>query len=165
MKLLLIFVSGMLVLTLSVLAWVIVYQPSDETISPTPETVVSPSPLASESPQVYDYKDQIQLFQPLPEASISSPLTIDGQARGTWFFEGDFPVVLTDWDGLIIAQGYAQAETDWMTQDWVPFTVELEFTTPEYNPRGSLILQKANPSGLPENDDALEITVYFETTP
>ncbi|MDO8260943.1 MAG: Gmad2 immunoglobulin-like domain-containing protein, partial [Candidatus Magasanikbacteria bacterium] len=82
-------------------------------------------------------------------------------ARGTWFFEGSFPVVLTNWDGLIIAEGVAQAKGDWMTEDFVDFSVTLEFTGPQLYNRGSLILMKDNPSGLPQNDDAFEVTVEF----
>ncbi|MCB9802663.1 hypothetical protein H6761_01410 [Candidatus Nomurabacteria bacterium] len=93
---------------------------------------------------------------------ITSPLTISGQARGTWFFESSFPVSLVNWDGLIIAQGIAQAKGDWMTEDFVPFTVNLEFSKPDYKNNGALIFQKDNPSGLPEHDDALEIPIYFE---
>lgn len=111
--------------------------------------------------------DLIVLATPVPLQTITSPLQISGEARGYWFFEGDFPVVLTDWDGLIIAEGFATAQGEWMTEAFVPFTAELEFISPymvdgpEFMQRGSLILQRDNPSGLPENDDALEITVRF----
>lgn len=103
----------------------------------------------------------IRLDDPRPNQQITSPLKISGQARGTWFFEGSFPVVLTDWDGLIIAEGYAQAQGEWMTEDFVPFSAELNFTMPDYSDKGALMLQKDNPSGLPENDDALEVPVQF----
>ena len=106
--------------------------------------------------------DLIRLDSPRPKQIISSPLEITGQARGQWFFEGDFPVVLTDWDGLIIAEGYATAQGEWMTEEFVPFTAKLEFEAPIYLDRGSLILHKDNPTGLPEKDDALEIPVKFE---
>lgn len=106
--------------------------------------------------------DIITLNIPRPNSEIVSPLIIEGQARGTWFFEGDFPVVLTDWDGLIIAEGYATAQDDWMTEDFVQFKTELKFEKPEFNNKGLLILRKDNPSGLPENDDALEIPIFFK---
>ncbi len=106
--------------------------------------------------------DLIRLDNPRPNQKITSPVTIQGEARGTWFFEGDFPVVLIDWDGLIIAEGYATAKSSWMTEDFVQFEVTLEFDKPELYDRGSLILKKDNPSGLPENEDALEVPVYFE---
>jgi len=104
----------------------------------------------------------IRVDYPRPNQEIESPLIIEGEARGFWFFEGDFPVVLTDWDGLIIAEAIAQAEGEWMTEDFVQFEARLEFEKPEYSNKGTLILQKDNPSGLPENDDALEIPVIFK---
>ncbi|MBT4120503.1 MAG: hypothetical protein HOA57_03095 [Candidatus Magasanikbacteria bacterium] len=103
----------------------------------------------------------IRMDTPRPNQKVNSPLTITGEARGTWFFEGDFPVVLTDWDGLIIAESYATAEGDWMTEEFVKFSVELNFEKPELYDRGTLILKKDNPSGLSENDDVLEVPIYF----
>lgn len=117
----------------------------------------TPAPLAD---------DMIILDTPLPEGMISSPLVVRGKARGTWFFEASFPVTLTDWDGRIIAQVPAQAQSDWMTTEFVPFEAILVFDTPvgpgigQPN-RGFLILQKDNPSGLPQFDDSREITVFF----
>ncbi|MDO8552641.1 MAG: Gmad2 immunoglobulin-like domain-containing protein [bacterium] len=105
----------------------------------------------------------IRLYAPLPNGVIESPLAITGEARGNWFFEASFPIVLTDWDGRIIAQTIATAQGEWMTTDFVPFEATLTFTpiVNAYSNRGSLILQKDNPSGLPENDDALEIPVII----
>ncbi len=106
--------------------------------------------------------DLIFLDSPRPNQTIKSPLVIKGQARGFWFFEADFPVVLTDWDGLIIGEGIAIAQGEWMTEEFVSFTAEIKFEVPKYKNNGTLILQKDNPSGLPENDDALEMPVFFE---
>lgn len=99
---------------------------------------------------------------PKMKGKVRSPLLVSGKAKGSWYFEATFPVVLTDWDGKIIAETYAQAQDDWMTEEFVPFEAELTFEKSELYDRGSLILQKANPSGLPENDAALEFTIYFE---
>lgn len=107
--------------------------------------------------------DLIRIDSPRPNQIISNPLTITGQARGNWFFEASFPVTLTDWDGKIIAEGIATAQSEWMTSDFVPFEATLTFVVDKdvYSNRGFLILQKDNPSGLPEHDDALEIPVIF----
>jgi hypothetical protein len=113
-------------------------------------------------PQAGEKSDIIILDEPKPGDIIESPLTLRGKARGTWYFEATFPVVLTDRDGKIIAQWYAQADGDWMTEEFVPFEGTLEFEKPEFGERGTLILRKDNPSGLPEHDDALEIPVFFE---
>ena len=106
--------------------------------------------------------DLIRLDNPRPNQVIESPLIIEGKARGYWFFEGDFPVILTNWDGLIIAEGFATAQSDWMTEEFVRFKAEIEFAKPELYNNGTLILRKDNPSGLPENDDALEIPIFFK---
>ena len=105
--------------------------------------------------------DIITVATPVAGSHITSPIVITGEARGYWFFEASFPVMLTDWDGKIIAQGVAQAQSDWMTEDFVSYTATLEFETPTYGERGTLILQKDNPSALPENDAAVEVPVFF----
>ena len=98
---------------------------------------------------------------PLPSAQVSSPLVIKGQARGNWFFEGSFPVILTNWDGLIIAEGFATAQGEWMTTEYVPFTASLTYTLPADIPyrRGFLILKKDNPSGESKFDNSLELMI------
>lgn len=109
----------------------------------------------------------IVVVTPVANTEVTTPLRIAGKARGSWFFEASFPVVLTDWDGRIIAEGAAAADGDWMTTDFVPFSIELSFrspytaTDPAFMQRGTLILRRDNPSGLPENDDAYEIAVQF----
>ncbi|MDZ4284619.1 MAG: Gmad2 immunoglobulin-like domain-containing protein [Patescibacteria group bacterium] len=107
--------------------------------------------------------DLIRVTSPEPGAVITSPLTIRGEARGNWYFEATFPVVLVDWDGRIIAEHYAEAKSDWMTTDFVPFEAMLEFVVPDtsVSDRGALILRNANPSGLPDYDAAIEIPVRF----
>ena len=105
--------------------------------------------------------DIIKIFTPKKNQGISSPLVIEGEARGTWFFEASFPFVLTDWDGKIIAQHYAQAQDEWMTEKFVPFSAKLEFEKPSHGSRGFLILKKDNPSGLLEHDDSIEIPIIF----
>lgn len=115
--------------------------------------------------------DLIKVTYPEPLADVVSPLEVRGEARGSWFFEGDFPIVVVDWDGRIISESYASfihdpndPESTWMTTEFVPFEGTVEFDLPEgsYSKRGSIIFQKDNPSGLPEHDDALEIPIMFE---
>jgi len=109
-----------------------------------------------------DKSDLIRNINIQPGDSIESPLVITGEARGYWYFEASFPIVLVNWDGLIIANGFATAQDEWMTEDFVPFEGTLEFTKPSYGENGALILQKDNPSDLPEFDDALEIPIKFK---
>jgi len=107
-------------------------------------------------------QDLIQISSPRPGEVVSSPLRITGQARGVWFFEATFPVVLVDWDGRIIAESFAIADGEWMTENFVPFTATLIFEKPTYGKKMTLILRKDNPSGLPEHDDALEVPIFLE---
>ena len=103
----------------------------------------------------------IVIYAPLPGATVTSPLTVRGKARGNWFFEASFPVVLKDSAGHILAQKPAQAKTDWMTTDFVEFEVTLTFLKPT-TATGTLILKKDNPSGLPQNDDSRQVPVTFK---
>src|SRR3989344_3332330 len=114
-----------------------------------------------QSAELGQYKDLIILTEPVAGDYISSPAIIEGKARGTWFFEASFPVVIVDWDGLIIGQGIAQAQSDWMTTDYVPFRAEIAFVKSKVKNNGWIILRKDNPSGLPQNDDAFEIPIFF----
>jgi len=104
--------------------------------------------------------DLIKVDYPRPNQKIASPLAISGQARGTWFFEATFPVKLVDEQGNVLAQHYATAKSDWMTNEFVEFEATLEFSQIDVE-RGLLILEKGNPSDLPENDDSLVIPVEF----
>ncbi len=101
---------------------------------------------------------------PKPNEKISSPIKIIGKARGNWFFEASFPVFVVDWDGKIIGQSIAHANGEWMTTEFVPFEAEVSYILEPniYSKKGSLILKKDNPSGLPENDDALEFPIEFQ---
>ncbi len=105
--------------------------------------------------------DFIRISKPLPNEVIKSPLEIEGEARGYWFFEADFPVYLLDNNGKELGVGIARTKSDWMTEDFIPFKATLEFQIPTTK-RGVLILEKDNPSGLPENSDELRIPVYFK---
>ena len=98
---------------------------------------------------------------PRPNTSIKSPFTITGQARGSWFFEAQFPVQLFNSTGELLAEGFATAEGEWMTEEFVPFTATLTFDALSAG-KGELMLIKANPSDLPENADELVIPVVFE---
>ncbi len=91
---------------------------------------------------------------------ITSPLTITGTARGTWYFEASFPVELIDGNGKQLAIKAAQAQGEWMTEDFVPFSVTLSFLQPT-TATGTLILHKDNPSGDAIRDDSLRIPVRF----
>lgn len=104
------------------------------------------TPVASPTPSA---QLDITVTVPQPDSIISSPLIIEGQAGGNWFFEASAPVKLLDQQGNQLASGIIQAQGDWMTEDFVPFVGEISFNIKDVTP-AILLLQNDNPSGLPE---------------
>jgi hypothetical protein len=107
------------------------------------------------------HDDLIRVSLPLKNQIVKSPLTVTGEARGTWYFEATFPIKLLDSNGNVLVQSHGQAQGGWMTNEFVPFTAQLNFAAP-MTETGSLVLEKDNPSGLPEHDDSIIIPVRFE---
>ncbi|OGF73511.1 hypothetical protein A2W48_00110 [Candidatus Giovannonibacteria bacterium RIFCSPHIGHO2_12_44_12] len=119
-----------------------------------------PAPLPANNDPVKAKENLIRLNSPKPNDVVSSPLLIDGEARGTWYFEASFPVSLYDANGKLLARTPAEAQGEWMTENFVPFKAGLKFDPPTTD-TGFLILEKDNPSGLPEHADELKIPVRF----
>lgn len=107
-----------------------------------------------------ELSDEILISIPRPNQKITSPLKIEGKARGTWFFEANFSGELFDANKKSLGVVILTAQTEWMTEDFVPFEGKLEFQTPKTD-KGELIIRNANPSGLPENEKTLIIPVSF----
>ena len=105
--------------------------------------------------------DLIMVSYPLPQGTVASPLVVKGKARGGWYFEGSFPVTLTDAQGNVLVESYATAQGEWMTSEYVPFTSTLKYTLPTGSApiKGFLILKKDNPSGEPQFDNSLTIPI------
>lgn len=167
-------ILGLIILLLAILGTVRLFTGEDKWICQNDQWVKhgrpsAPKPLTGCGPETSQTEDKdeatenpdIKNLNVKPGDVISSPLVLTGEARG-WYFEGSFPVFLVNWNGLIIAEGIAQAKGDWMTSSFVPFEAILTFTKPDYKDNGALILKKDNPSGLPEHDDALEFSIIFK---
>lgn len=107
-----------------------------------------------------DPAQMVELTSPLPSQFVT-PITLTGRARGPWYFEASFPVELRDSSNALIVTAVAQAQGDWMTENWVPFTVTLSFPAQPIGSTGTLVLKKDNPSGEPQNDASLVIPVQF----
>ncbi|MDE2037853.1 MAG: hypothetical protein KGI69_01345 [Patescibacteria group bacterium] len=102
---------------------------------------------------------------PRPGDKVSSPLSFSGEAPGSWYFEAVFPVTVVDWDGRIIGEGQAHAQSDWIATGTVPFSGTADFTVPAdtgpQSARGAVIFKNDNPSGDPSRDASVEIPVTF----
>ena len=80
-----------------------------------------------------------------------------------WYFEASFPIILEDDKGNIIARSIGTASGEWMTENFVPFTSTLTWTsTSTAATSGTLVFQKDNPSGMPEHDMSVEIPVILK---
>lgn len=109
-----------------------------------------------------DLNETVDVVISTPERGglVTSPLTVSGKARGNWFFEANLPVTLKDETGKVLAQVGAMTSEDWMTTEFVNFTTVLNFQQPTTE-FGVLLIEKDNPSGLPENDASYAIPVRF----
>lgn len=111
-----------------------------------------------------DYIDEIIVDNPRPTQKISSPLKVTGKARGSWYFEANFSMELFSGENdkeVKIGSAIATAEGEWMTTDFVPFSAEINYSTPTSS-FGRLVIRNANPSGLEENEKVLYIPLTFE---
>lgn len=126
---------------------------STVTVQPVVTTTL---PVATSTPE----EAKIMLDTLKPGDTLKSPLTITGKARGNWYFEASFPVELRDSNNVQIASKPATATSDWMTTDWVPFTVTLNFPASTTG-TGLLIFHNDNPSGDPARDEAYQMVVNF----
>lgn len=99
--------------------------------------------------------DYIKVTSPQPFAKVSETLIVKGEARGTFFFEGDFPVEVIAEDGTTI-QHYAMTDGDWMSEEFVPFTAEIDISS--IAPQDVVLkLHRNNPSDYRENDMVMEL--------
>lgn len=105
--------------------------------------------------------ENVNVDSPYMNSVVTSPLTVKGEAKGTWFFEASMPIEIRDANGSLLGQSYVMSAEDWMTTNFVSFEGTIEFDEPTTS-TGTLVVRKDNPSGLPENDDSVEIPVRFE---
>ena len=104
--------------------------------------------------------DEIMVTNPRPNQPIKNPTTIQGRARGSWFFEGRLSAELADDNNKQLGSIVLVAEGEWMTDEFVQFKGDLTYIKPESG-KGTLFIHKENPSGQPENDKKLIIPVKF----
>lgn len=130
---------------------------AERTHAPAVETPMEKLPPAMAN----DPSQMIEVTGPAQNTQITSPLTITGRARGPWYFEASFPIELQDNNGAPIATTTGQAQGDWMTENWVPFTATLTFPTQPAGSLGKIVLKKDNPSGEPQNDASIVVPVQF----
>ena len=103
----------------------------------------------------------IRVSYPLTGAKIGGTIYVTGIARGTWYFEGDFPTELVDASGKILTSVPTSAIGWWMTEEFVPFSAVIKYPVQKSTP-AKIILRKDNPSDMRELDASIEIPVVLE---
>jgi len=93
--------------------------------------------------------------------TVDEGFEVKGSVSGEWFFEGVFPVRVLNQQGEIVKSFSATTQDDWLTEDLVKFSFKLD-TQLEEESIVVLRFEKANPSGLEENDDTVDITVTIK---
>ncbi len=92
-------------------------------------------------------------------STVKIPLRVTGKAKGSWYFEGSFPVYVRDNKGEDVGYGIAEAQGSWMTETPVPFVVDIFFTKSART--GSIVFHNDNPSGEESRDKSFTIPVSF----
>ncbi|OGZ33329.1 MAG: hypothetical protein A2174_00600 [Candidatus Portnoybacteria bacterium RBG_13_41_18] len=107
---------------------------------------------------------EVVITFPQPNQIVTSPLTVEGKARGgNWFFEASAALRLLDANGNEIAISNIMATTDWMTTDYIEFKGQIRFISPA-NESGTLVFKNDNPSGLPQNDKEFRVPIRFNAS-
>lgn len=101
-----------------------------------------------------------KVYLPTRGTILKNPLIVLGEVPGSWSFEANFPVILKDSRGDVIAQAPAQLLGEWTTNELAPFSAVLPHAS-SVSGDGVLVLQRDNPSGLTENDDSIVIPVKY----
>lgn len=103
----------------------------------------------------------IRITSPKQHELVKSPLEIAGEARGTWYFEASFPITVLDDKGQTIGSAVAEAQGDWMTENFVPFKATLKFSA-ETSTIGTIMLRNDDPSGDVSKQKSVSIPVRFK---
>jgi hypothetical protein len=152
-------IIAVLLVVIVILGWMVLEKRAVAPIAP--HTTVAPTTSATSNEKTKPLSAKVAVTFPQPGASVGKTFVVTGEAPGGWYFEASFPVQVRDKDGIVLASIPAQAQSDWMVDTLVPFKASI-IITGSYKGDATLILLKDNPSGLPENDDSVEIPIIVK---
>lgn len=151
-------VVTVLFVVIIVLTWILLAVPKPAE-APTVSTSSPQATATSSAPE--PLHTRVAVSSPPSGSTVGQRFVVIGEAPGNWYFEAVFPIQVRDKDNNKIGQAQGQAQADWMTTGQVPFSAEVTLDTPYRGP-ATIVLLKDNPSGLPENDDSLEVPVVIQ---
>jgi hypothetical protein len=84
------------------------HAPVVDDVAPSNTLVPPSSQLSPETTETAS--SMIEVTAPLPNSTLTSPMTLMGRARGPWYFEASFPIELRDANNVLITTVVAQAQ-------------------------------------------------------
>ncbi len=161
----LVVVVVILLIVIGVLSWFLFASPGPSTPAPvvisgttTPSVPSLPTQPTTPAP----LHERISVTSPKANATVGDDFDVKGSAPGPWFFEATFPIKVRDANDNTIGVSHANAIGDWMTDQNVAFQATVHIDDAKYHGPATLILLKDNPSGLPQNDDSLEVPIVIQ---
>lgn len=157
-------VAIVLFVVILVLTWMLFAIPTPRAVPVQPAratTTVAQHPAPKTTPANQPLSKSVSVTAPVAHSTVGSSFAIKGSAPGGWYFEASFPIQVRDKDGNVIGRTHASAQGEWMTTKQVSFTATMNIEG-AYKGPGTLVLMRDNPSGLPENDDAVEIPIVIQ---
>ena len=155
-------------LVIAVLAWLLWTEPvSAPTTSQvqTATTTATTTPIAkssaSQATSTAPLDTKVIVSTPKSGAVVSRTFSIAGTAPSGWFFEAVFPIMVRDDNDNAIGRTQGRAQSDWTAPGPIRFTAQVTLET-AYKGPATLVLMRDNPSGLPENDDSVEIPITIK---
>ncbi len=156
---------------LAIISTWLIYQ--NRSIQPSAPIIPDTQEVATNTPKDLNSSQTTETTVPLRKGAlviknleagqtITSPLTLNGSAPGTWYFEGSFGIQVVDAKGNILAAAPAQAidSDSWMTEDPVVFARTISFSTPTTS-NGFIVFSKDNPSDIRSLDESYTLPVTF----
>ncbi len=151
-----------LLVVIGVLAWVLFAAPAQTPTASAPQDwSVGSTTGDSASTPAQPSDIQVSVSSPVSGATVGHTFTVTGTAPNAWYFEAVFPIKVTTPAGDTLGAAQAQAQTDWTVPGQIPFTATLNITS-SYSGPATVALLKDNPSGLPQNDDSVEVSVIIQ---
>lgn len=128
-----------------------------------PATEVAPTEvIVEEEPATTTTTSSTTLLRPMLTTSSTlstSTTALVGEASGTWFFEGSFPVEVRDTNNTVLESLIATFTTGtWMTEDPVAFSIPFD-ASPYAGQTLIIAFIKDNPSGFAALDDVETTTI------
>lgn len=106
-------------------------------------------------------EEEIILISPQVNEVVRNGDVITGRAQASWLLEGDFPLIIKDRAGVVLATGLVQAQDDSTIGGWTSFQSTLVFNVDTSTP-AELFFKKNNPLSLPQYEEIVSYPVRLE---